>query len=54
MPSTIAVEVAGGRGLGDVGAEAVRAAASCRPRLPTSATMLAFHEPPAAVIAPVT
>ena len=54
MPSTMRWIVAGRGGLGDVGAEAGGRRRWCRPSSRTSATMLAFHEPPEAVIAPVT
>ena len=48
------MEIAGLGLLGDIGAEPVALRAAGRPRSATSATMLAFQEPPEAVIAPVT
>ena len=54
MPSTTRRIVAGLGRLGDIGAEAVRPSSLVSPQLATSATMLAFHEPPEAVSAPVT
>ena len=54
VPSTVRWKSPALGGAGDIGAEPVRGQLLLSPQLATSATMLAFQEPPEAVIAPVT
>ena len=54
MPSTMRWKSPACGRLRNIGAEPVRPRRCVSPQEATSATMLAFHEPPEAVIAPVT